>query len=72
MSALNQDLIRMIIRGDANAVKTLMEQEADANTTGGLTALGASNTALMWAATEGYLDIVHQLLVSRWAGLNVK
>ncbi len=71
MPSLNEYLIRAIIKGDTAAVESLLAQGADANTTGGVTALGASNTALMWAATEGYFDIVELLLVHN-ADVNAK
>jgi uncharacterized protein len=71
MPSLNEDLIRMIIKGDATAVASLLAQGADANTTGGVTPVGASNTALMWAATEGYFEIV-ELLLTQGANVNAK
>jgi uncharacterized protein len=71
MLSLNEDLIRAIVKGDTAAVESLLAQGADANTTGGVTTLGASNTALMWAATEGYLDIV-ELLLAHNADVNAK
>lgn len=71
MPSLNEDLIRMIIRGDRAAVEALLNQGAEVNTTGGVTPVGASNTALMWAATEGYLEIV-ELLLARGANVNAK
>jgi ankyrin repeat protein len=58
----DQQLINAVIRGDASTVQSLLEQGVDANSTGGVTPVGESNTALMWAAGEGYLDIVQQLL----------
>jgi uncharacterized protein len=52
MSDRNADLIRMIIRGDVAEVDRLLAEGADANTTGGVTPVGASNTALIWAAVN--------------------
>jgi uncharacterized protein len=66
-----QELIRAVIRGDAIAVQELLDLGTDASTTGGVTPLGASNTALMWAASEGYLSIF-KLLIDRGADLNAK
>jgi ankyrin repeat protein len=66
-----QELIRAVIRGDAIAVQELLDLGVDANTTGGVTPVGASNTALMWAASEGYQDIF-KLLLDRGADLNAK
>jgi uncharacterized protein len=62
MSDLNADLIRSIIQGETAIVETLLNQGADPNTTGGVTPVGASNTALMWTATEGHTEIVRHLL----------
>jgi uncharacterized protein len=60
--SLNQNLIRVVIRGDAIAVQGLLDQGADPNTTGDVTALGDSNTALMQAASQGNLEIMATLL----------
>jgi uncharacterized protein len=70
--SLDAQLIRAIIRGETATVESLLEQGADASTSGGgRTPVGESNTALMWAATEGYLDIVN-LLLKHKADVNVK
>jgi len=66
-----EELIRAVIRADAIAVQDLLDLGVDASTTGGVTALGASNTALMWAASEGYLNIF-KLLLDRGADVNAK
>ncbi len=71
MSDLNAQLIRTVIKGDRAGVEALLAQGAEVNITGGVTALGASNTALMWAAGEGYLAIV-KLLLDRGAEVNAK
>jgi uncharacterized protein len=57
MSDINDRLIRSIVQGNLLEVQTLLEQGADANTSG-VKALGGCNTALMWAAAEGYGEIV--------------
>ena len=67
----NEELIRAVIRGEAIAVQDLLERGADPSTTGGVTPVGASNTALMWAASEGYLDIA-KLLINCGANVNAK
>ena len=71
MSNLNEQLIRTVIKGDRAGVEVLLAQGAEVNITGGVTALGASNTALMWAAGEGYLAIA-TLLLDRGADVNAK
>lgn len=68
---LDQQLIRAVVRGDAIAVADLLDQGADASTTGGVTPVGGSNTALMWAASEGYFDIF-KILLEHGAEVNAK
>jgi ankyrin repeat protein len=69
--SLNEQLIRAVVQGEAIAVHNLLAQGADASTTGGVTPVGASNTALMWAASEGYFDIF-KLLLDRGADITTK
>ncbi|GET41720.1 ankyrin repeat domain-containing protein [Microseira wollei] len=66
MSSLDQQL-----RGDAKTVEAVLAQGANVNVTGGVTPVGESNTALMWAAAEGHLDVVN-ILLAHGADVNVK
>ena len=68
---LNQQLIKAVVRGDENAVTDLLAKGANPSTTGGVTPVGASNTALMWAASEGYPAIA-RLLIDYGADINAK
>ena len=68
---LNQLLIRAVVRGDQIAVIDLLAKGANPSTTGGVTPVGASNTALMWASSEGYPAIA-RLLIDYGADINAK
>jgi uncharacterized protein len=70
MSDINDQLIHSIVQGNLLEVQALLEQGADANTSG-VKALGGCNTALMWAAAEGHEEIA-LLLLDRGAAINVK
>jgi ankyrin repeat protein len=59
-------LVGSAIRGDANSVKTLLDKGADVNARD-----MDGNTALDWAAGQGYVEIV-KLLLDRGADVNVK
>jgi ankyrin repeat protein len=61
MSDINDRLIRSVVQGNLSEAQALLEQGADASTSG-VKALGGCNTVLMWAATEGHLEIVRLLL----------
>jgi hypothetical protein len=52
MNDINDRLIRSVVQGDISEAQALLDQGAEANTSG-VNALGGCNTALMWAATEG-------------------
>jgi hypothetical protein len=49
MSDINDQLIRSVVQGNISEAQALLDQGADANTSG-VEALGGCNTALMWAA----------------------
>jgi uncharacterized protein len=70
MSDINDQLIRSVVQGNLLEVQALLDQGADANTSG-VKALGGCNTALMWAAAEGHEEIA-RLLLDRGAAIEVK
>ena len=56
-AGVNTDLVEAAMRGDATAVRSLLDNGADVNAT-----YGDGSTALHWAAGNGNLELTRLLL----------